>query len=128
MEKKLKEKKIKITPQRLELIRTLIGLENIHPSFNEVYNSIKNTQPSISRSTIHENLKLLVELGIIKSFHYNGEIRYEMNLEPHVNLADSDGVIVDVKNEEVFKHINEIIRILHEDEKIDIHSFLILVD
>lgn len=128
MENKLKEKKIKITPQRLELIRTLRNLENIHPSFNEVYKSIKNTQPSVSRSTIHENLKLLVELGIIKSFHYKGEIRYELNLEPHVNLADSDGVIVDVKNEEVFKHINEIIRILHEDEKIDIHSFLILVD
>ncbi len=128
MERKLKEKKIKITPQRLELIRTLNLLKNTHPSFNKVYDSIKKIHPSVSRSTVHENLKLLVKMGIIKSFHYKGEVRYEMNLEPHANFADSNGVIRDIKNEEILKHLEEIIRILKEDEKIDINSLLLLVD
>lgn len=128
MEKKLKEKNIKITLQRIELIRTLEELKDFHPSFNEVYNSIKDNHPSVSRSTVHENLKLLVGLGIIKSFHYKGETRYEMNLKPHVNLADSNGVIKDINNDKIFKHLQEIIKIMKEDEKKDINSLLVLME
>lgn len=128
MEEKLKEKNIKITLQRIELIRTLEELKDVHPSFNEVYKSIQSTHPSVSRSTVHENLKLLVELGIIKSFHYKGEIRYEMNLEPHVNLADSNGVIKDITNDKILKHVEEIVKIMKEDEKKDITALLVLME
>jgi len=128
MERKLKDKKIKITPQRLELTRRLKELGNTHPSFNETYKAVKATQPSLSRSTIYENLKLLVELGIIQSFHYKGQIRYEMNLEPHVNLAESNGTIRDVKNDEINKHLQDIIRILNEDEGVKVKSLFSLVE
>ncbi|WP_281774600.1 Fur family transcriptional regulator, partial [Methanobacterium formicicum] len=75
----MKEEKIKITPQRREIIRRLEELEKTHPSFNQIYQSIKETQPNVSRSTVHDNLKLLVERGIIRSFNYKGETRYEMS-------------------------------------------------
>ena len=128
MEDKFRKYGIKITPQRLELIRKLKELEKSHPSFNDVYNAVKATHSNVSKSTVHENLKLLVELGIIKKFHYKGEVRYEMNSEPHVNLADDDGKIRDINNDKIKKHLDEIGRILNEEEKIKYKTILVLVE
>ncbi len=128
MDQKLKAHKIKITPQRMEIIRKLRELEKTHPSFNSIYLAIKDTQPNISRSTVHENLKLLVEKGIIRSFYYKGETRYEMDQEPHINLAGPNGAITDIKNNEINKKLDEIVKILKEDEGINIKSLLVLVE
>ncbi len=128
MEEKFREHGIKITPQRRELIKKLKELENSHPSFNDVYKAVKATYPNISSSTVHENLKLLVELGIIRSFHYKGEIRYEMNSEPHINLAEPDGKIKDIKNDKIKKHLAEIGRILNEEEKIRYKTIIVIVE
>lgn len=128
MEEKLKEEKIKITPQRMEIIRRLEELEKTHPSFNQIYQSIKETQPNVSRSTVHDNLKLLVERGIIRSFNYKGETRYEMSQEPHVNLAEFNKNITDIKNEKINKMLDEIVHILNKEEGIEIKSLLVLVE
>ncbi|MEN6329563.1 MAG: transcriptional repressor [Methanobacteriaceae archaeon] len=128
MENLLKEHKIKITPQRMELIRTLKVLGNTHPSFNGIYQAIKSTHPNVSRSTVYENLKLLVDLGLLRSFHYQGQIRYEMDPEPHVNFAELDGTIIDIKNREIQKHLEQIQRILKEDEGIDPKTMLVIVE
>lgn len=124
----MKEEKIKITPQRREIIRRLEELEKTHPSFNQIYQSIKETQPNVSRSTVHDNLKLLVERGIIRSFNYKGETRYEMSQEPHVNLAEFNKDITDIKNEKINKMLDEIVHILNEEEGIEIKSLLVLVE
>jgi len=124
----LKEEKIKITPQRREIIRRLEELEKTHPSFNQIYQSIKETQPNVSRSIVHDNLKLLVERGIIRSFNYKGETRYEMSQEPHVNLAEFNKNITDIKNEKINKMLDEIVHILNEEEGIEIKSLLVLVE
>jgi Fe2+ or Zn2+ uptake regulation protein len=128
MEEKLKEEKIKITPQRREIIRRLEELEKTHPSFNQIYQSIKETHPNVSRSTVHDNLKLLVKRGIIRSFNYKGETRYEMSQEPHVNLAEFNKNITDIKNEKINKMLDEIVHILNEEEGIEIKSLLVLVE
>lgn len=124
----MKEEKIKITPQRMEIIRRLEELEKTHPSFNQIYQSIKETQPNVSRSTVHDNLKLLVERGIIRSFNYKGETRYEMSQEPHVNLAEFNKNITDIKNEKINKMLDEIVHILNKEEGIEIKSLLVLVE
>ncbi|EKQ54588.1 MAG: Fe2+/Zn2+ uptake regulation protein [Methanobacterium sp. Maddingley MBC34] len=128
MEEKLKAEKIKITPQRREIIRILTELEKTHPSFNQIYLAIKEPQPNISRSTVHENLKLLVQRGIIWSFNYKGETRYEMSPEAHVNLAEFNGEIKDIENEKLNVKLDEIIKILNEEEGIEIKSLLVLVE
>ena len=128
MERELKEHGIKITPQRLELIKKLKELEKIHPSFNEVYNAIIKTYPNVSRSTVYENLKLLVELDVIKSFHYNGEIHYEMNFEPHVNMVEPSGKIIDIKNDKVRKLLEEIESIIEKDEGIELKNLLVIIE
>ncbi|MCC7561044.1 MAG: transcriptional repressor [Methanobacterium sp.] len=128
MEERLKEEKIKITPQRRELIRKLKELEETHPSFNRIYQAVKETQPNVSRSTVHDNLKLLVQRGIIRSFNYKGETRYEMSQNPHVNLAEFNKDIIDIKNEKVNEKLDEIMNILKEEEGIEIKSLLVLVE
>ncbi|HII83375.1 MAG TPA: transcriptional repressor [Methanobacterium subterraneum] len=128
MEEKLKEEKIKITPQRRELIRKLKELEETHPSFNQIYQAVKETQPNVSRSTVHDNLKLLVQRGIIRSFNYKGETRYEMSQNPHVNLAEFNKNIIDIKNEKINIMLDEIVHILNEEEGIEIKSLLVLVE
>ena len=128
MEEKLKKEKIKITPQRRELIRKLKELEETHPSFNQIYQAVKETQPSLSRSTVHDNLKLLVQRRIIRSFNYKGETRYEMSQNPHVNLAEFNKDIIDIKNEKVNRMLDEIVHILNEEEEIEIKSLLVLVE
>ncbi|HHX99782.1 MAG TPA: transcriptional repressor [Methanothermobacter sp.] len=128
MEKKLLEEKIKITPQRIELIRKLRELEKTHPSFNSVYKTIKKTHPHISRSTVHENLKLLVKKGMIRKFYYKGETRYEINQKLHINLIKADGTIKDIENDKINYHLEEIEKLLKECEKIDIKNLLVLVE
>ncbi len=128
MEEKFRGYGIKITPQRLELIKKLKELEKYHPSFNDIYKAVKATHPSVSRSTVHENLKLLVKLGIIGSFHYKGEIRYEMNSEPHVNLAEPNGKIRDIKNDKINKLLAEIGRLINEEEGIKVKTILVIVE
>ncbi|MEM3594389.1 MAG: transcriptional repressor, partial [Candidatus Jordarchaeaceae archaeon] len=117
MEKKLKKHGMKITPQRLELIKILEEVGTRHPSFNEVYNAIKSKYPNISRSTLFNNLKTLVALDLIRSFNYGGETRYELNLELHVNVIDSNGTIRDIENEEIRKHLMEIVKIINKEGK-----------
>ncbi|MDO5837055.1 MAG: transcriptional repressor [Methanobacterium sp.] len=124
----MKKEKIKITPQRRELIRKLKELEETHPSFNQIYQAVKETQPSVSRSTVHDNLKLLVQRRIIRSFNYKGETRYEMSQNPHVNLAEFNKDIIDIKNEKVNRMLDEIVHILNEEEEIEIKSLLVLVE
>jgi hypothetical protein len=63
---------------------------------------------------------------MITSFHYKGETHYELNPDLHINLADQEGQIKDIKNREVMEHLVEIERILKEEENIDIKSILIL--
>jgi Fur family peroxide stress response transcriptional regulator len=70
----------------------------------------------------------LVKLGIIRSFHYKGEVRYEMNSEPHVNLAEPNGTIRDIKNDEIKKHLADIERIIKEEEGIKIKTLLVIVE
>lgn len=117
MEKQLKKHGMKITPQRLELIKTLREVGTHHPSFSEVYNAIKSKYPNISRSTLFNNLKSLVELDLIRSFNYKGETHYELNLELHVNVIEPNGTIRDIENEEIRKHLREIVKIINKEGK-----------
>jgi Fur family transcriptional regulator, peroxide stress response regulator len=119
---------IRLTPQRIELARILRELEKEHPSFNRIYKAVRAKHPNVSRSTVYDNLKLLVNLDVLTSFHYRGEIHYEMDQSLHINLAEADGKIKDIKNEEVMKHLKEIVKLLEEEEHIQIKNFTILAE
>jgi len=62
----LKENSIKITPQRLEVLRYLDG-HRTHPTADQIYLDLKQKNPSLSKTTVYNSLDILKENGIISS-------------------------------------------------------------
>jgi Fur family transcriptional regulator, peroxide stress response regulator len=95
--KELKEKGLKITPQRLAIIEVLVTMGNLHPSAGAVYREAKKIRKSLSLSTTYAVLNQLSAHGIIKTLQFDTtENRYEANIEEHVNLiCDGCGKIRD---------------------------------
>ncbi len=96
----LRRRGYRITAQRLTIAR--IVFENIkeHPSFMQILEAVRRKMPSISPSTVYNNLQLLEQLGFIKSFDVAGETRYDDSLF-HINVVCMDtGRIFDLENDE----------------------------
>jgi Fur family peroxide stress response transcriptional regulator len=85
--KQLKEKGLKITPQRLAIIDVLIEHRNLHPGARLVYEEAKKKRKSLSLSTAYATLNELSQHGIIKMLEFDKmENRFEGNLDEHINL------------------------------------------
>jgi len=97
MLRRLKEKKLKITPQRLAIIEVLVTMRKLHPSASTVYREAKRIQKSLSLSTTYATLKEFSAHGIIKTLQFDtGKNRYDANLKEHLNLiCDGCGKILD---------------------------------
>jgi Fe2+ or Zn2+ uptake regulation protein len=85
--KRLKEKGLKVTPQRLAIIEVLVDQGSLHPGAAFVYRKAKKKKKSLSLSTTYATLNELSRHGIIKTLEFDKvEDRYEGNLEEHINL------------------------------------------
>ena len=84
---KMKEKGLKITPQRLAIIQVLIERGNLHPGTRLIYEEAKKMRRSLSLSTTYATLNEFSRCGIIKTLEFDRmENRYESNLTDHINL------------------------------------------
>lgn len=82
----LEEKGIRLTPQRLEVIRILCRDEG-HPGVREILRTARKKVPAISASTIYYTLALLKKEGLIKELEfYDMENRYESDMSDHIDL------------------------------------------
>lgn len=82
----LVEKGISPSLHRLKILE-YIAQDNIHPSAEEIYQSLIGQIPTLSRTTIYNTLKTLLEKGIVSSFSANEkEVRYEFNHHPHAHF------------------------------------------
>ncbi len=125
---RLKHHGLRLTPQRVLLLKILNEKGKHHPSFQEVCKALWKEQPSVSQSTILKNLAMFEGLGIVRSFSFRGETHYEMNLAPHVNLADATNGIVDVQDEEIEQILEDLIRKVKEKTGIDAKSLLVMIE
>lgn len=123
MIQQLKNKGLKLTPQRVEIVRTLYDTMGDHPSLNSLHDSIRKRMPTVSFSTLYNTISTLEKVGLIRLFDLRGETRIEMNMAGHLNIIHSDtGDIVDVGDEDIVK------RILSElDDDIDDENALVNV-
>ena len=85
--KQLRERGLKVTPQRMAIIEVLIEKRDFHPGARLVYKEAKKKKRSLSLSTAYATLNELSRHGIIKTLQFDkmGN-RYEGNLEEHINL------------------------------------------
>lgn len=99
---KLKEKGLKITPQRLVVMEAIFQLNN-HPSAENIIEYVKEKFPNISVATVYKVLDIFVEKGILKKVKTDKDVmRYEGYLERHHHLfCDKTHQIKDFHNKEL---------------------------
>ena len=95
--KLLKENSIKITPQRLEILKYL-DENRTHPTVDEIYSELKEKNPSLSKTTVYNSVETLREHGIIQSLTISGsELRYDFENKMHHHfLCKKCGNIIDI--------------------------------
>ena len=85
--KKLKEKGLKLTSQRLAIIEVLVKMTPIHPGADLIYREARKKGTRLILSTVYATLNELSKHGIIKMLEFDrmGD-RYEANTAEHINL------------------------------------------
>ncbi|MCL6439150.1 MAG: transcriptional repressor [Rubrobacteraceae bacterium] len=75
-----------LTAQRRAVLDALRQADG-HPSAEEVYLIVKRKNPRIALGTVYQALSVLEEIGVISSKHWaESPIRYDLNLEPHLDI------------------------------------------
>ena len=95
----LKEKGLKITPQRLAIIDALVENRQLHPGARLIYAEARMKAKRVSSSTVYATLKVFSESGLIKILEFDRmENRYDGNLSEHINLiCKRCGTIIDYR-------------------------------
>ncbi|GAB6179855.1 transcriptional regulator ZurR [Desulfotomaculum defluvii] len=78
----LKEKGIKVTPQRQAILSSFLGTTNKHRSAEDIHLEIVKSFPTISLDTVYRNLGMLRDLGILRELNL-GERRVHYELTSH---------------------------------------------
>lgn len=73
------------TRQR-DLILEAVRTRRDHPSADQVYLSVREKAPNISRGTVYRNLHLLVGSGKIRRVQISGVEHFDWRAEPHSHL------------------------------------------
>ena len=96
----LKESQIKITPQRLEILKYL-DEHRTHPTVDEIYSALKENNPALSKTTVYNSVDILLNHGLIQSITISGsELRYDFKHGMHHHfLCKKCGEIIDINVE-----------------------------
>ncbi|MBM7613958.1 Fur family transcriptional regulator [Alkaliphilus hydrothermalis] len=77
---RLKEKGLKLTPQRRATLEVLFTNQGEHLNTEEIYDIVKEKCPEIGLATVYRTLQLLDEMGLISKLNLDdGCSRYEYN-------------------------------------------------
>lgn len=83
--KKLTEKKIKITPQRIAVLKAMSLLS--HPTVEEIYKEVIKTVPGVSLATVYNVLDVLLDKNIVEKVKNDTEkMRYDLLTTPHHHM------------------------------------------
>ena len=109
----LKEKNLKITHHRLEIL-SYLDSHKTHPTAEEIYKHLKKKNPGLSRTTVYNNLDTLSESHIIQKLTIcPTEHRYDFFDGMHHHfICKKCGDIYDVNYEcpsasKIRKHVTE---------------------
>jgi Fur family peroxide stress response transcriptional regulator len=111
----LKEKGLKVTPQRVAIFDAIVSLKN-HPTAENIIEYIKTNHPNISVGTVYKVLDSFVENTLLKKVKTEKDImRYDAVLSNHHHLycVETDR-IEDYEDE----NLNELIDNYFKNKKI----------
>ncbi|MFB6290135.1 MAG: Fur family transcriptional regulator [Candidatus Bipolaricaulia bacterium] len=105
---RLKEEGLKVTPQRIEVVNSLVELD--HPTAKEIKKHIEDRYPMISPSTIYGTLDLLEDMGELIPIQDGTETKYDLSPEIHPHfICEEDGEILDIEDSEVERKLRELL-------------------
>ena len=82
---KLRNEGFKLTPQRLAVIRYMLG-NTEHPSALKIHKERRRRYPTLSFSTVYNTLSMLEKINEVQSLHiYDGFLNYDPNTDAHIH-------------------------------------------
>jgi Fur family peroxide stress response transcriptional regulator len=99
---KFKNKRLKITPQRLGIFRILEG-NSTHPSAEDVFKEIRENYPTISFTTVYKTLEIMEKMGEILRVTIDEQRKHydpDTNVHHHI-ICSKCNKISDIKKEYV---------------------------
>lgn len=92
----LKKSGVRITPQRHAILEYIITSKS-HPTADEIYKSLANNFPNMSVATVYNNLRVFLEVGLVKELTYgDASSRFDFVTHDHYHIICNDcGKIVD---------------------------------
>jgi len=84
---KLHQRGLKVTSQRRVIVERLAA-DHAHPAADDVYRQVASSMPDVSRTTVYNTLRALVDLGELIPVEDAGPggTRYDTNPERHHRL------------------------------------------
>ncbi len=113
--KKIKEKGLKLTPQRITILEAIYKLDG-HPTADKIVEFIRDTHPSIATGTVYKVLDALVENQLVKKVKTDKDImRYDgmMDKHHHIYCSESDKII-----DYIDRDLDELLEIFFEKKSI----------
>ena len=85
-EKKLREKEIKVTPQRMA-VYGFLNSNKEHPSVEQIYEHLSQDYPTMSLATVYKTVDVLKKVGLINEINVgDGGTRYDAEIRPHSHV------------------------------------------
>ncbi|WP_305085842.1 transcriptional repressor [uncultured Clostridium sp.] len=104
-----KEKKLKLTPQRLAVYQYLKSTTE-HPSAESIYKALQPNYPTMSLATVYKTLKTLVEIDLIQEINVGeGNFRYDGNCKEHGHIQCVNCGTVEDLHDVDFSSLNKIV-------------------
>lgn len=82
----LREKGLKVTPQRLAVYQALAGTTE-HPSAETIFQKLRVSYPTMSLATVYKTIEVLKEIGLVQALNVGEDsFRYDANVESHPHV------------------------------------------
>jgi Fe2+ or Zn2+ uptake regulation protein len=93
---KLKSSGLRQTYQRAKILEFLTKTKS-HPTAFEIYKNVSRHIPNVSKTTVYNNVNILVREGIVKCIKTKDpEMRFDACIEPHYHfICDKCGKVFD---------------------------------
>lgn len=107
----LKEKNLRLTPQREAVLRILLDCQDKHLTAEDIYDRTRAEYPDIGLATIYRALELFEELGLVSRLEFgDGGRRYEFALgKDHHHLLCMDCGQIAEFNEDLLDDLQQTI-------------------
>jgi len=96
-EARCRERGVPLTVQRREVLEAVLKRDD-HPTADQLYDSLKERIPGLSRTTVYRVLETLVNMGVIRRLHHPGTAaRFDGKIHRHHHLVCKKcGKVIDI--------------------------------